>query len=457
MKTAVSPQPVMLMTFVTVLILMAGSSRFDLPSLILIRPLSMLFLVVAIMQLSPDGWRENRFIIVMMAAIILLPTLQLVPLPPRLWHSLAGRDLVQQIDIAAGIIGAWRPLTLSPLGTENALFSLAVPAAVLFAGFGLDRRQRNALLPFVLSLILASALLGLLQILGPHGGPLYFYRVTHADSAVGFLANRNHHATLVAAAFPILAVLASDPEYRQRIYGRPLIALLVGIVLVPMILIIGSRMGLIVTALSLALSALLYLAGVQGQGAIISRKGGIISGLVLATTVAIVVVTLVVGRAEALQRVVAWSAENDERIRVWTTVTHFTQGYWPWGTGFGSFVEMYKIYEPRAMLDPAYFNQAHNDWIEVLMTGGLAAAILLAVSVGAWCRRAWQLCGSSSVSVRDDQIARLGLVIVLLFAVGSITDYPLRVPSMSAVFVIAVLWTLPARALKRRASAVIKP
>ena len=212
MKTAVSPQPVMLMTFVTVLILMAGSSRFDLPSLILIRPLSMLFLVVAIMQLSPDGWRENRFIIVMMAAIILLPTLQLVPLPPRLWHSLAGRDLVQQIDIAAGIIGAWRPLTLSPLGTENALFSLAVPAAVLFAGFGLDRRQRNALLPFVLSLILASALLGLLQILGPHGGPLYFYRVTHADSAVGFLANRNHHATLVAAAFPILGAARSGEQ-----------------------------------------------------------------------------------------------------------------------------------------------------------------------------------------------------------------------------------------------------
>jgi hypothetical protein len=34
----------------------------------------------------------------------------------------------------------------------------------------------------------------------------------------------------------------------------------------------------------------------------------------------------------------------------------------------------------------------------------------------------------------------------MLFALASITDYPLRVPSMAAFFVLAVLWALPARA-----------
>jgi hypothetical protein len=31
----------------------------------------------------------------------------------------------------------------------------------------------------------------------------------------------------------------------------------------------------------------------------------------------------------------------------------------------------------------------------------------------------------------------------MLFALASITDYPLRVPSMAAFFMLAVLWALP--------------
>lgn len=36
--------------------------------------------------------------------------------------------------------------------------------------------------------------------------------------------------------------------------------------------------------------------------------------------------------------------------------------------------------------------------------------------------------------------ARLGLVIVLLSAVASLTDYPLRTPALACLFALAVLW-----------------
>lgn len=448
-KRAVSPRPIGLMLFVGILLLMGGSSRTDLPTLVVLRPLAVLMLGYAIVKLSADDWRDNKFIIAMMGMIILLPVLQLIPLPPGIWHALAGRDIIREIDAAAGIEGLWRPLTMSPAGTWNALFSLAVPAAVLFAGLSLDRRQRYALVPYVLALILASAMLGLLQILGPNGGSLYLYRVTHPDSAVGFLANRNHHAAFVAAAFPILAVLASDPDHQQRFYGRPVAVVLIGIFLVPMILVIGSRMGLVVAGIAIAASPILYLAGVRGEGRVIDRRGAIILASVIGLLIAMVAVALAFGRAEALQRVAAWSAENDERLQVWKAVANFGGTYWPWGTGFGSFVEIYKVHEPREMLTPAYFNQAHNDWLEVVLTGGFAAAALLVVAFASWARRAWQLRRSSAASIRDDQIARLGIVIVFLFALASLTDYPVRVPSIAAIFMIAVLWTLPVRRSKK--------
>jgi hypothetical protein len=43
-------------------------------------------------------------------------------------------------------------------------------------------------------------------------------------------------------------------------------------------------------------------------------------------------------------------------------------------------------------------------------------------------------------------LQRLGLVIILLFGTASLSDYPLRVPSLACLFALAVLWigcTLP--------------
>ena len=39
-----------------------------------------------------------RCALALMAAVVLLPLLQLVPLPPGVWHALPGRELPAQID-----------------------------------------------------------------------------------------------------------------------------------------------------------------------------------------------------------------------------------------------------------------------------------------------------------------------------------------------------------------------
>lgn len=425
--------------FMVITLLIGGSSRADVASLILLRPLAMLLMVYAMITLPVMAWRDNRIIIGIAGAIVLLPALQLVPLPPTWWQALPGREFVTKIDETVGIFNAWRPLTLSLAGTWNALFSLSIPLAMLFMGLRLDGEQRRQLVPLMLFLILASAALGLLQIIGPHGGPLYLYPVTHSDSPVGLLANRNHQATFVACAFPILAYLLTDAEFSRKTYGQPWFTALVAMFLLPFVLIAGSRAGLVVACLAIGLAAILYFVGLRERGELVNRRVILGVGGAAALVGVMTLVAVGLGRAEALRRALGWEFESDARLSAWSVIREFTGDYWPWGTGMGSFAEVYKVYEPDSMLQPSYFNQAHNDWLEIVLTGGAPAAILLIIVVGIWGWRAWQVRRKRP----SHQLSRLGLAVIMLFALASVTDYPLRVPSMMAFLSIAVLWTLP--------------
>ena len=102
----------------------------------------------------------------------------------------------------------------------------------------------------------------------------------------------------------------------------------------------------------------------------------------------------------------------------------------PVGSGIGSFVEAYQIDESFESLTDTYANHAHNDWLEVYMTGGLIGLMIIGIAVIAWMRIAFAIWKSPRRHTRDEIFARLGSLIVLIMALGSIGDYPLRVPSL---------------------------
>ena len=56
----------------------------------------------------------------------------------------------------------------------------------------------------------------------------------------------------------------------------------------------------------------------------------------------------------------------------------------PFGSGFGTFTPIYEQFAPRTLLmENCYVNHAHNDWLELWLTGGIPA-IVLAVGFLAW-------------------------------------------------------------------------
>ena len=107
------------------------------------------------------------------------------------------------------------------------------------------------------------------------------------------------------------------------------------------------------------------------------------------------------------------------------------------GSGFGSFEEVYHIHEPDSLMISSYVNMAHNDWAQLIIEGGVPA-VLLVVALCAWLARSLgAVLGGGAAGVAR-MLFWLSVAGILLFA--SLVDYPLRTPlfQLSAVWLVAI-------------------
>ncbi len=376
-------------------------------------------------------------------AIFLLALLHLVPLPPLIWTSIAGRQDIVDIEKLAGLSDIWRPLTLTPMNGWHALMSLFVPLAVLLLGLQLNRNDLFRLLPLGLGLASLSGLLGLLQAIGDPEGSLYFYRITNNGSAVGLFANRNHAATLLACLFPMLAVYAATARGEaDAVRMRQLIAAAIAIVLIPLILVTGSRSGLVSAVIGLGAAALLYRQPTDVR-TVRRGKSSRIKALPILVGIAVIslaFLTYFLSRAEAIERLFMQASGEGGRTDFWAVSIDLYWKYFPLGSGSGSFVEAFQIIEPDRLLDATYLNRAHNDWFETAVTFGLPGAVALAVALIAFGIRSYRLWRNADGRERAVAYGRLASVIIAMIAIASATDYPLRTPIMMGLFTICALW-----------------
>src|SRR3546814_265504 len=177
---------------------------------------------------------------------------------------------------------------------------------------------------------------------------------------------------------------------RERALVRAWLAM-AGILLVILTILIGSRGGLVAGIFSFAVGYAMVAGSwfsanrsrsPSSSKAASSRYGrwflyappalfGILVGIAL----------LYSDRTTAFTRVMGQSVGDDLRVQAWPTVQSMIETYWIAGSGFGSFAGAYKMFEPDNLLQDAYFNHAHNDWAEVIITGGLPFALILAAAI----------------------------------------------------------------------------
>ena len=148
-------------------------------------------------------------------AVVLVPVLQLVPLPPQVWTILPGRAEVAEAYKAAGMSLPFLPISLEPLTTVRSLLSL-LPAIAVFLGVLSLREEAELrwLLLLIFFVAIAGAGLALMQLVGGADSPLRFYDITNVFRGVGLFANSNHQAAFLYAVIPYAAIWASLSRHR---------------------------------------------------------------------------------------------------------------------------------------------------------------------------------------------------------------------------------------------------
>lgn len=444
----------LLCAFLLLCFLMGGSPRSEVSSLAFLFGASALALGGAAASLSKEAARPFKLVLALLAACMLLPLMQSVPLPPGVANGLPGHQLIAEIDTKLALEESWRPLTMVPGATRSAFWFLMVPAAAMLMTLQLTVQQHKSLAFFLSCLAGLSGLIGLLQLLGDAEGWLYPYETTNNGSAVGMFANRNHQAAFLACLFPLasawlaLRVPAGRPKARARRSDMTVARLLpiLGLAfVVPLLLITGSRSGLILGVIGLASIILIRRARLPGR----SQKSGSanMGGVALSALIVLLLVwlTLWLQRAVAVDRLFDRDAADDMRVKILPAMREMIEVYFPWGSGMGSFEQVYQIHEPADLLASFYMNQAHNDLLDLVLTGGLPAVLLLATAVVFWLLAA----AKTFAAVPRDELQPLrvaGLSILFILALASLSDYPLRTPALSCLFAIAAIWAaLPFR------------
>jgi hypothetical protein len=436
-----------LLIFLGIVFLTGGGSRSDISSLAILR-------FVAACSLAWGIWRVSRLDLariwiplILLAAVAGIAIVQLIPLPPGFWAGLPGRELIARID---GLIGldVWRPISLSPARTANTLASLVVPLAalVLFATV----RDRNTILLGLVFFGVLSGLVGVLQLSSDPRSAIYFYKITNSGSAVGLFANRNHHAVFLACCVLISLYLMRPLSQRLPNWKRWSLA---GSVVFMTLAIVanGSRAGLIALFLVIliaAIAAVLERSRFTRRDSSASAVRRYLFPAGLAVTGAVIFTLFAfAGRSTAISRLLAGGQIEDLREKLLPYLLNMITDFQPFGTGLGAFEYAYKMREPYELLNPSYLNQAHNDWLQFPIEGGVAAITVMVVGLGFAAIRLFRLAKLSRGDAPRVDECWLGFGLLLILAIASVVDYPLRVPSIMSVAIIALaMFAQPLRA-----------
>lgn len=432
-----------LLITLAVLFLTGGSSRGDVQSLAILDPVMIICCGAALLTLRREHWAERKWLAAIVGFVFVLGLLYAAALPVYLEAYSQGLSTAANIRAVADVSGAPQALAMAPHAALQSLFFLFAPLAVILFAVQLDRDDLGLALPLLIGLGTISGILGVLQLAGGTSGPLYFYHITNNGSAVGLFANRNHAAVLLACLLPMLAIFAarSHGTPRDGRSPRQLIATAIAIVLVPLILVTGSRSGMLAAIIGLIGGVLLYVTSSQTRR---GSKTGTSLVPVLAVAVAVVAclvfATIYFSRAEAIERIFAENGAANDRADFWTSgVTLFWQ-YFPFGFGPGSFVPAFQVDEPVALLSGAYLNRLHNDWLETGVTYGVPGMLLMLGGAIYYLWRTFHLWFRRDGARTSVALGRMGGIVIAILAIASLSDYPLRTPAMMGFAVLTCLW-----------------
>ena len=440
-------------------LVLGGATRSGFLSDVILALLAVPLLAFVVWRLlDTDITRQMRWALTFCLALIALPLLQLIPLPGWLWTILPHREISAASFALIGEDPPWMPLSVSPEATWLSALSLLPPLSIFLGVTLLGYRDRRWLSLVILVVGLISVFLGLLQVAQGPASTLRFFQFTNLTEAVGFFANRNHFAALIyslvllTAAWAVNAGAAASSALSRRefnatsIFGA-LLCFTIFVVLLAAEAMARSRAGLALTFVAVLAAFSL--------GAVDRRIGHGDSAVarMLAGAIAIALLLIVQFALYRIFERFDVDPVQEARITFVSNTIEAARAYMPVGSGLGSFVTVYHLFEqPQDVIPNIFITRAHNDVVEAWLETGIFGLALMGWFVVWLVRRSlhiWRGGIPFGANELDWSLARSATIILALLAAHSFLDYPLRTTAIMAIvaFASALLINPPASAL----------
>lgn len=373
--------------------------------------------------------------------------IQLTPLPPQLAAALAPGASRLQDTIALVPYGSWRPLSIRPAATRDALAILAA-AALLFwtarEAYASAGRRR-----LVVALAWMSAAVALVALVQHVTAPKTIYWLwTPRDPRAapwGPFVNPNHLAGWLVMAVSLLGAYLDNRVRSARTQTS-----LGGVrgVLVAVL----SRgyvdlfccAGLMITVLALTLSrsglvalgvAAMMIAALSGR-----RRGRAVAAAAIVVSGAIAV-AIWLNTDQAVTELSAVTQSQGNRVIIWRETLPIIRDFVIAGTGAGTFPDAMLQYQRTSTF--MLFNHAHNEYLNVAAEGGAVLLLLL----GLFIALLLQVAARRFTSDGTPHWSRIGALAGLSgIAAQSVWEFPLRTPAnlLLAALLVALV-ALPSR------------
>jgi O-antigen ligase len=320
--------------------------------------------------------------------------LQIVPLPPGVVDALSppSADFHRAVDLTAFNPAAWRPLSLAPGASREALVVLT--AAALYYWTVRDSLGNSGARFFARWVALTGSVCVVLAAVSPAlfpNGLIYgfWHPLDIHAKPVGPIVSRNHFASWMLIAAPIvggylaarakshwLASTVKESSVRALKDSRAFVIVGAIALISGGVLISQSRAGLIgfASATFFALVGGWRQFGRRGRLGLVSLVAGLLLGALLISNPAGVVNRL----GETTDD--GWGG----RPMIWRASRALFARFPITGVGYGAYEGAMPLYqpEPRGML----MNHAHNEYLQVAAEGGIPGFLLFVTAIVALVR-----------------------------------------------------------------------
>jgi hypothetical protein len=388
--------------------------------------LALIIIPLATWLLTGPGARLPVGGLVLLGLVLIIPLLQLIPLPVGVWTGLPLRDrAVEMLQAAEAPLGPM-PLSLSPARTWDSFLWLLPPTAIFLGVAALDLRQRLWIASVVIVVLIGSIGMAALQYTSGYQARFQVYKEIHLGIPIGFFANRNHQAAALSVGLPLIAAVTMI--WRRSVKGQWTLPQLTFIGLMALFVVgavvTTSRAGLALCGMGLMTCLAIYLLGPREERVLKGQPWWLLG------MASLVIIIGQLGLGATLKRFE--DIKDEGRLWIWPNVEKAIGGSFPWGTGLGSFRTVYPIYEPITNLSPAYVNEAHNEYLQLVLETGFVFPIMLA-GFFAWVGLRLR------ASRRDPDWNQAALTwaaaaSITILLVHSLFDYPMRGPSLGGLF-----------------------